>query len=250
MNRDEAIRKFGISYNIEAVPLAEAKEVVKSRLLAGIHHIRIVERLGGDGAHATAEGAANAARVRIDEEIRKRLAEIEQWESSPRTKLKIAAAHVGLKRDAADYLDRARAIRETVPLLRALRENGVNSELKPLPENLNLPVVLEAGQKIYRVEAYYLERAMDIAKTPLTEHTIASVSVKESWSGKFHDKYDYLPEYHLDNGERFTYARDAAGNEPIETGIVNYRYFLTKEAAQDHLRSIAQRITNAMKPYL
>ena len=249
MDRKAAIETFGASYYTEIVPLKDRMTAHEGRLYSGIGHVRVVECLGTEeGRYATAEEAKQAALETIAGNVETRLAEIAVWEASVKTRIRIAAAKMGLHRDAEDYLGRMQTVRDAAARLQDIKEQGVLVETKNLPDALNLPVKLEKGDKIYRVEAYYLSRAMDVAKTPVTAHEITAVELKNNRFGR--NGYDYIFTYHLDNGERFEYPFDEKSEAPIDTSIVNYRYFLTEAGAKGYMRDIAQRITNAMKPYL
>lgn len=245
MKREDAIEKFGVRYVSRPV---EIKKLSRGVLTAGIHNAHICEELGaanGKYCYETVEDAIEQSSSRFQAKIRESLDWIEEWENSRATKLSLVFARAGLKRDSAGYLERVKKHYDTGERLAELLEQGIETETEYLPDEIKMPVFLEPGTKIYKVEAFYISDFEDPEKPPLTEHEITSVKLNP-----YSNEYDYVFDYKLDSGENFKYPKDRVTDEPIEGAVMNYHYFFSREAAEQHLSKLAERISETVSPYI
>jgi hypothetical protein len=116
--------------------------------------------------------------------------------------------------------------------------NREDITLKHLPEKINMPVILDIGQKLYAIDKNYFNNAATIKESKIIERTLGFGSnSKGNW--------DYVFRYEAANDEgtyiTFRYNFDNLDTHELKTDNKSMRYFLTLEAAEEAAQKIITR---------
>jgi hypothetical protein len=230
MQRDEAIRRFGHHFTINVT-----ERTVQEAL-------GTVDELG-DRNYETADAALDALDTKAREAAREKVGEIDSFLGRWRIKSQILLGKTGLHPNAAAIraglahkLERRRAAQD-------IADRGVRllCKLEPLPDDIRMPVLLDAGDKIYRLRfSSHMNRGNGYEeKLEIGEQVITGRSLQRAYPYSGSDQYDYRFYYQAgkpgaaraDFG--FYHDHDDLSEAEIATNYSNTRYFLTREAAED-----------------
>ena len=230
MKRADAIARYGHHYNFS------------------VHSRTVYESLGpsshdDDAEHVTdADAAAEEMKDRLADAAMNRIDKIDDILSRPGNRFQMFLAHRGWHKRAEAILAAEKRLNdEKAALQRDLaRDFDDCVTLKPLPDDIKLPVALDVGRKIYIVRACYLEEGIKMREAAITDRRL--------WSGSSsRGDWDYIFSYSAkdEKGETlsFEYNRADESNPKIDNNYHGIHYFLTKEAAEDFTLALAASLS-------
>ena len=230
MKREDAIARYGRHYVLNT------------------HSGTIYESLGpgsddGDDAHITDdETALEEMRDRLADAAMARIARIDEIFQRTGNRIQLFMAQRGWHKRTDAILAAAHKLRDERTALQKQLMNDFEGAVKQqrLADDLRIPVALDIGQRVYIVRACYLEEGIKLTEAKITDRRI--------WSGSAaRGDWDYVFSYGAadERGQRlsFEYNRATAANPEIDNNIHGVRYFLTREAAEDHMLEVAARMS-------
>ncbi|MBU0859115.1 MAG: hypothetical protein KJ667_04180, partial [Alphaproteobacteria bacterium] len=111
---------------------------------------------------------------------------------------------------------------------------------EPLPADIKIPVALEPGREVYVVRACYLEEGIRMTTAKITDRNLWQGS---SSRGDWHYIFTYNAKDERGQTLSFEYNHADASEPEIKNNIHGVRYFLNREAAEDHILELATRMS-------
>jgi hypothetical protein len=230
MKREDAIARHGRHYVLNT------------------HSRTIYESLGpgtdgDDDAHiADDTAAAEEMRDRLTDAAMTRIARIDEIFARTGNRIQLFMAQRGWHRQAEHILAGAQKLRDERAALQKQLMDDFEGAVKHerLPEELRIPVALDVGQPVYIVRACYLEEGIKLTTARITDRRIWSGSAAR---GDWHYVFSYGAADERGQRLSFEYNRASTDNPEIDNNIHGVRYFLTREAAEDHMLDVAARMS-------
>lgn len=186
--------------------------------------------------------AEDELRMRMADLAMARIAKIDSIFNRTANRVAIFLAERGWHR-------RADSIREATQKLRAEREALMNdiendfegrTTVKPLPDTLKIPAELPIGHVIHIVRYTHAEDGL--------QHYTATVTDRKLWPGSMaRGDWDYYFAYGAtdEKGGRLSFEYNHADHSQteIKNNYHGIRYFLTREAAEDHILDLSARLS-------
>lgn len=209
------------------------------------HNGTIIEQLGPHNPASLSlpdsESARTALQQAMKQDAEDKLARLNKLLTSPGHRLRLLGARLNLHMRSEKINNKAAFFRtKKHELLTSLKNNFADIiKIEYLPETLKIPHALEIGQEIHIVRTDYRQPHIHTSSAKITARTV--------WPNSFKNgDWDYIFTYRArdEKGHEisFEYNKPENNTPEIDNEVVGCHYFLSREAAEDHILALATRM--------